>query len=107
MIFLPTGTYLVVSLNDIKLVQYAAMIYLVRGHRKWLPINHPYRRQRAAFNGKPEYGTPPAPLTGEEVLHMVEDINYIWGSTNGGSVGKNDGDRVCWKKKSKFFDLEY
>ncbi|CAL2229426.1 unnamed protein product [Prunus armeniaca] len=33
------------------------------GHRKWLPINHPYRRQRAAFNGKPEYGTPPEPLT--------------------------------------------
>ncbi|CAL8173720.1 unnamed protein product [Prunus armeniaca] len=48
------------------------------------------RRQRATFNGKPEYGTPPEPLTGEEVLHMVED-----------------GDRVCWKKKSIFFDLEY
>ncbi|CAL9012150.1 unnamed protein product [Prunus brigantina] len=60
------------------------------GHRKWLPINHPYRRHRAAFNGKPEYGTPPEPLTGEEVLHMVED-----------------GDKVCWKKKSIFFDLEY
>ncbi|KAI5317428.1 hypothetical protein L3X38_037135 [Prunus dulcis] len=60
------------------------------GHRKWLPINHPYRRQRAAFNGKPEYGIPPKPLTGKEVLHMVEN-----------------GDRVCWKKKSIFFDLEY
>ncbi|CAL9011951.1 unnamed protein product [Prunus brigantina] len=60
------------------------------GHRKWLPINHPYRRQCAAFNGKPEYGTSPEPLTGEEVLHMVED-----------------GERVCWKKKSIFFDLEY
>ncbi|KAI5313343.1 hypothetical protein L3X38_042517 [Prunus dulcis] len=60
------------------------------GHRKWLPINHPYRRQRAAFNGKPEYGIPPEPLTEEEVLHMVEN-----------------GDRVCWKKKSIFFDLEY
>ncbi|KAI5338983.1 hypothetical protein L3X38_018255 [Prunus dulcis] len=60
------------------------------GHRKWLPINHPYKRQRAAFNGKPEYGIPPEPLTGKEVLHMVEN-----------------GDRVCWKKKSIFFDLEY
>ncbi|KAI5355305.1 hypothetical protein L3X38_008200 [Prunus dulcis] len=60
------------------------------GHRKWLPINHLYRRQRAAFNGKPEYGIPPEPLTGEELLHMVEN-----------------GDRVCWKKKSIFFDLEY
>ncbi|KAI5350405.1 hypothetical protein L3X38_003296 [Prunus dulcis] len=77
------------------------------GHRKWLPINHPYRRQSAAFNGKPEYGTPPKPLNGEEVLHIVEDINYIWGSKNRGSVGEKHGDRVCWKKKSKFFDLEY
>ncbi|CAL8115445.1 unnamed protein product [Prunus armeniaca] len=30
-------------------------------------------RQHAAFNGKPEYSTHPEPLTGEEVLHMVED----------------------------------
>ncbi|CAL2238708.1 unnamed protein product [Prunus armeniaca] len=48
------------------------------GRRKWLPINHPYRRQRATFNGKPEYGTPPVPLTREEVLYMVEDdVIYI------------------------------
>ncbi|KAI5312683.1 hypothetical protein L3X38_041857 [Prunus dulcis] len=63
--------------------------------------------QRPAFNGKPEYGTPLEPLTGEEVLLMVESINYKWGSKNGGNVDENDGDRVCWKKKIKFFDLEY
>ncbi|CAL2266011.1 unnamed protein product [Prunus armeniaca] len=50
---------------------------------------------------------PPKPLTGEEVLQMVEGVNYKWGSKKGGSVGENDGDKVCWKKKSKFFDLEY
>ncbi|KAI5350068.1 hypothetical protein L3X38_002959 [Prunus dulcis] len=50
---------------------------------------------------------PPEPLTGEEVLQMVEGINYKRGSKNGRSVGENDGDRVCWKKKSKFFDIEY
>ncbi|CAL2245838.1 unnamed protein product [Prunus armeniaca] len=38
---------------------------------------------------------------------MVEDIHYIWSSENRESVSENDGDRVCWKKKSKFFDLEY
>ncbi|BBN67928.1 hypothetical protein Prudu_227S000600 [Prunus dulcis] len=48
------------------------------------------KRQRELLMGKPEYGIPPEPLTGEEVLHMVEN-----------------GDRVCWKKKSIFFDLEY
>ncbi|CAL8992413.1 unnamed protein product [Prunus brigantina] len=65
---------------------------VVKGY-KACPIcgdDTPSHSQRAAFNGKPKYGTPPEPLTGEEVLHMVED-----------------GDRVCWKKKSIFFDLEY
>ncbi|BBH07141.1 hypothetical protein Prudu_018990 [Prunus dulcis] len=73
--FPPMETYLVVLLKDIKLVQYAAMIHL---------------EATCSFYGKPEYGIPPEPLTGEEVLHMVEN-----------------GDRVCWKKKSIFFDLEY
>ncbi|CAL9024123.1 unnamed protein product, partial [Prunus brigantina] len=62
---------------------------------------------RAAFSGKLEYDMPPKLLTREEVLQMAEGINYKWGSKNGESVGENDGDRVCWKKKSKFFDLEY
>ncbi|VVA38614.1 PREDICTED: transposon, partial [Prunus dulcis] len=66
------------------------------GNRKWLAINHQYRRQCVAFNGKLEYGTPSEPLKEEEVLHIVEDINYIRGSKNGGSVGENDGDRY-WK----------
>ncbi|VVA13172.1 Hypothetical predicted protein, partial [Prunus dulcis] len=63
--------------------------------------------QCTAFNGKPEYDTPPKPLIREEVLQMVEGINYKWGSKKGGGGSENDGDRVCWKKKSKFFDLEY
>ncbi|KAI5350616.1 hypothetical protein L3X38_003507 [Prunus dulcis] len=65
-------TFLVVSLKDTKLVQ-----------------------QCAAFNGKPDYDTMPKPLTREEVLQMVEGINYKWGSKKGGSGTENDGDRVC------------
>ncbi|CAL2276858.1 unnamed protein product [Prunus armeniaca] len=53
-----------------------------------------------------EYGTPSKPLTREEVLHIVEDINYKWGSKKEGGRSENDGDRVYWKKKSKFFDLK-
>ena len=41
------------------------------------------------------------------MLQRVEGINYKWGSKKGGGGGENDGERVCWKKKSKFFDLEY
>ncbi|CAL8167134.1 unnamed protein product [Prunus armeniaca] len=47
-------------------------------HRKWLPIYHPYWRQRAAFNEKPEYDMPPKPLTGEEALQMVEGSNFVF-----------------------------
>ena len=72
-----------------------------------LSTYHPYRRQSAAFNGKLEYDTPPQSLTGEEVLQRVEGINYKWGSKKGGGGCENDGERVCWNKKSKFFDLEY
>ncbi|BBN69146.1 hypothetical protein Prudu_776S000200, partial [Prunus dulcis] len=65
----------------------------------------------SSLDSKVEFGsgpvsTPPEPFNGEEVLRIVEDINYIWGLKNGGSVGENDGDRVCGKKKSKFFDLD-
>ncbi|KAI9198176.1 hypothetical protein LWI28_011405 [Acer negundo] len=44
------------------------------GHRKFLPINHPYRRLKKVFNGEQEFGSPPEPLSGEKVLEKVEGI---------------------------------
>ncbi|XP_073121652.1 uncharacterized protein [Henckelia pumila] len=46
------------------------------GHRRFLPRNHPYRRQKKAFNGKQEFNPAPKPLTGLEVLERVDKINY-------------------------------
>lgn len=37
-------------------------------HRKWLPMDHPYRRS-TAFNGHGEMGTPPSRLSAEECVH--------------------------------------
>ncbi|KAL6335840.1 hypothetical protein AAG906_040561 [Vitis piasezkii] len=62
------------------------------GHRRFLPCNHPFRKQKKAFNGKQEFSSPPQPLSGEEILRKI-DLNV--NTTN------------CWKKKSIFFDLEY
>ncbi|XP_074323624.1 uncharacterized protein LOC141660531 [Apium graveolens] len=39
-----------------------------QGHRRYLDLYHPYRRQRTAFNGEQEFGCAPEPLSGEEVL---------------------------------------
>ncbi|XP_021774619.1 uncharacterized protein LOC110738517 [Chenopodium quinoa] len=38
------------------------------GHRKWLPIDHPYRCKAQLFDGKEEYGLAPIPLSGTDVL---------------------------------------
>ncbi|CAL9018536.1 unnamed protein product [Prunus brigantina] len=43
----------------------------------------------------------------DEIRGVSVAHGCIWGSKNGGSVGENDGDKVCWKKKSKFFYLKY
>ncbi|XP_058195233.1 uncharacterized protein LOC131311699 [Rhododendron vialii] len=75
------------------------------GHRKFLPRYHPYRKQKKAFNGEQEFGEPPLPLSGEEVLREVEGIKTIWGKAS-----KKRSSKVgtkCWKKKSIFFTLEY
>ncbi|XP_063941318.1 uncharacterized protein LOC135149522 [Daucus carota subsp. sativus] len=77
------------------------MCYL--GHRRYLPRNHPYRRQRAAFNGEQELGHARQPLSGEEVLAQQERIKFEFGRE-----GRKSKKVDCpWKKKSIFFELEY
>ncbi|XP_058185698.1 uncharacterized protein LOC131302924 [Rhododendron vialii] len=46
------------------------------GHRKFLPINHPYRRLKKAFDGKQELGLAPSPLSGEEKKSIFFDLEY-------------------------------
>ncbi|XP_022155369.1 uncharacterized protein LOC111022513 [Momordica charantia] len=85
------------------------MAYL--GHRKFLPRNHPYRKQKKAFNGKPELGFAPEPLSGVEILAKANGLQYSFGKKGKkeGKKEKNDGDLSYsyWKNKSIFFELEY
>ncbi|XP_026410665.1 uncharacterized protein LOC113305888 [Papaver somniferum] len=37
------------------------------GYRRFLPYEHPFRRQKKAFDGKQEWETAPKPMTGEEI----------------------------------------
>ncbi|XP_074351470.1 uncharacterized protein LOC141690582 [Apium graveolens] len=46
-----------------------------QGHRRYLPRQHPYRRQKAAFNGQQELGNACQPLSGEEV--KVVDVSKL------------------------------
>ena len=70
-----------------------------QGHRRYLDQNHPYRRQKAAFNGEQEFGCAPTPLSGEQVLRQQEQLKF--------EVKKSNKVESVWKKKSIFFELEY
>ncbi|XP_074336335.1 uncharacterized protein LOC141673484 [Apium graveolens] len=47
-----------------------------QGHRRYLARNHPYRKQKAAFNGQQELGQARQPLSGEEVLLQQDKIEF-------------------------------
>ena len=57
------------------------MIYL--NARRFLPLNHRFRRARSAFNGEGEYRTAPQRRSGTQLLQEGrERAEYLW---NGGS----------------------
>ncbi|KAJ9544533.1 hypothetical protein OSB04_024240 [Centaurea solstitialis] len=49
------------------------------GHRRYLPYDHPFRRQKKAFNGKQELDCAPMPMSGEEIYEEVKSIENTWG----------------------------
>ncbi|XP_073137125.1 uncharacterized protein [Henckelia pumila] len=77
------------------------------GHRRFLPANHPYRRQRKAFNGDQEFNPAPKPLSGDEVLKKVDGIHCHWGKMRKKIQSMKDDVKPSFKKKSIFFELEY
>ena len=44
------------------------------GHRRFLPYDHPFRRQNKAFNGQQEFSPSPEPMNGEEIYNRVKFI---------------------------------
>ena len=77
------------------------------GHRRFLPCNHPYRKQKKAFNGEQDFQSPPQPLSGEAILHKMDNICNSWGKKKVRQDKSKGNVACCWKKKSIFFDLEY
>jgi len=79
------------------------MAYL--GHRKFLSPDHPFRKQKKAFNNEKEFGMAPQPLSGESIFEMFinNDSPYEFDS----SKDKNliSSLRSCWKKNLYFLNL--
>lgn len=49
------------------------------GHRKYLPYDHPFRRQTKAFNGKQELEFDKVPMTGLQIYDEVKLVRNKWG----------------------------
>ncbi|XP_019182646.1 PREDICTED: uncharacterized protein LOC109177671 [Ipomoea nil] len=63
-------------------------------HRTFLPIDHPYRKRKKAFNGKSETGVARLPLSGDVVYDRVKNIDNVWGKTS------KTSQKGIWKKRS-------
>ncbi|XP_074307835.1 uncharacterized protein LOC141642788 [Silene latifolia] len=71
-------------------------------NRKFLDLQHPWRKNKKSFNGKVEERLPPKPLSGFDVFEEVSDFVNSFGKKQ--KKKKND---CPWKKKSIFFELPY
>nr|XP_033513495.1 uncharacterized protein LOC117278166 [Nicotiana tomentosiformis] len=76
-------------------------------HHLFLPLDHPWRRNRRKFDGKVENGVAPNPLTGDEALIQLQGLENI--SYGKGKKQKHDFPKSAynWRKKSIFFQLPY
>ncbi|GKA82210.1 putative transposon, En/Spm-like protein [Tanacetum coccineum] len=64
------------------------------GHRRYLPYNHLFIKQKKAFNGQKEFLQAPILMTGEQIYNEVKHIENKWGKgkrTNNNS-SKNQED---------------
>ncbi|KAL6331580.1 hypothetical protein AAG906_011520 [Vitis piasezkii] len=79
------------------------------GHRRFLPLNHSWRRSRQ-HDGKPEHRPPPKTLSGEDIL---QQLSHVYNSRPGKHINNKDKKRkrgleeLNWTRKSIFFELEY
>ncbi|GKB55209.1 putative transposase-associated domain-containing protein [Tanacetum coccineum] len=49
------------------------------GYRRYLPYNHPFRKQKKAFNGQQEFLPSPILMTEEQIYNEVQHIENKWG----------------------------
>ena len=73
----------------------------------FLQCNHPFRKQKKAFDGEQEFRSSPQILSGEEILKKINVICNSWEKKKFNRGKSKVSNANYWKKKSIFFDLEY
>ncbi|KAJ7963951.1 Transposon protein, putative, CACTA, En/Spm sub-class [Quillaja saponaria] len=78
-------------------------------HRQFLPIDHPFRKQKDKFKkNTTEKALPPPRLSGEEVWDRLRRLNQItFGNAFGKQIISGFGKQHNWAKISIFWELPY
>lgn len=82
------------SSNKIISSKKTKMCYM--GHRRWLPTNHRYRRQKIQFDGSIDMELAPETTDGTAILEMLEGKKFVFGKKG---KGTNKDGKKCKKKK--------
>ena len=79
------------------------------GHRRFLPPNHPLRKDGKHFKGEQELRLKPVHCGGKRVHSMLQGVEVIHGKGPGSKPAPKDdnGRAPMWKKKSIFWELPY
>jgi tnp2 family transposase/uncharacterized protein DUF4218 len=77
------------------------------GHRRWLPIDHPFRYDDIGFDGHVELDHAPVPSSGSDVLEDLKRTTFTYGKCVTSVEVDDKDEKQLWKKKSIFFDLPY
>jgi hypothetical protein len=85
------------------------------GHRRYLPMDHPWRRNKRAFDGTQERECAPNVQSADDILGQLEGM--VFGDESEGKTKEKKRkrgqlteattDNVVWQKKSVFFWLPY
>ncbi|KAL3637841.1 hypothetical protein CASFOL_018289 [Castilleja foliolosa] len=78
------------------------------GHRRNLPIHHPWRKDKKYFNGQREDSVPPKSLTGDDVLLQLNRLQTrVSGKHDSNKKRKRGAEELNWTKRSILFELPY
>ncbi|KAL3646934.1 hypothetical protein CASFOL_009478 [Castilleja foliolosa] len=78
------------------------------GHRRNLPRNHPWRKDKKNFNGEREDSAPPKSLTGDDVLLQLNRLQKrVSGKHDSNKKRKQGAEGLNWTKRSILFELPY
>jgi hypothetical protein len=79
------------------------------GHRRFLPIDHPWRRNKS-FDGHHETREQPRKFSADEVMERLDQVCYVPGKNPDGPQSrkrKRTVDEPVWHLKVSLYDLPY